>query len=288
MKQRRTFPSDQVTSVTFTPPEGKLVAGSYSSIVLYDAATSRREAVLEKARSNSGISNVAVSNDGRTLARASNHFLRPGSIKLWDIGARKLKRIIPGVDTSAVSFVAFSGDGRNLFSAGGSFEQAGDVTCWDAETGVLKEVLVEHTDEISSVILSANGEVLLAQVGAKLLSWDSKTGRRTSSRTVMATDAFAASADGQRIAAVDEEASIRLLDMMTGKVRRTIRRQANVVAFSPDGRTLAAGSERGLSFWDVETGSLQWQLKTALDVHQLAFSFRRAILGSAYDSMEGD
>jgi WD40 repeat protein len=272
LKQRKSLPAGEFSSVAFSPAGDKFAAGSRSSVVLYDAASGKRAAVLEKTPSDSGVSNVAFSPDGGTLARGSNPFLRAANIKLWDVGRKKLSRVIAGSDASEISAVVFSPDGRSLFSAGGIFEQAGDVTQWDAETGALKQVLVQHRDDISYLARASHGNLLVAQVGARLLSWDARTGKK-SPRALGVTDAFALSADGGMVAAVEEDAGIRLLDALTGQVQRTIKQQANVVALSPDGRTLAAGSERGLSLWDIDARERRWRTeKLRIDVTQLAFS----------------
>jgi WD40 repeat protein len=273
MKVRHRFPNEQVTSVAFAPAGDKLAVATTSSVLLYDTVNFKRVAIFEQAPSISGVSNVAFSPDGRTLARGSNPFLRAGSIKFWDVATKKLKRVIPGNDISAVSSVAFSPDGDRLFSAGGCYEQAGNVTLWDIRTGALKELLMEDKDDISPLILSTDGQVIAAQVRGKLFSWGTDSGRQRSKRPLDVTEAFALSPQGEMIAVVDKEAGIRLMELMTGKIRRTIRRQANVLAFSPTGQLLAAGSERGLSIWDIGTGDLQWEgAQPKLDVNQLAFS----------------
>jgi WD40 repeat protein len=272
LKPRKSLPAAEVSSVAFTPGGDELAAGSQSSVVLYDAASGKRAAVLETTRSNSGVSDLALSPDGSTLARGSNTFLRPSNIKLWDVGRRKLTRVIAGSEASEVSAVAFSPDGRSLFSAGGIFEQAGDVTQWDAETGALKQVLIQHGDDISHLARSSNGNLLVARVGARLLCWDARTGKKLP-RAVVVTDAFALSANGGSIAAADKHSGIRLLDTMTSQVQRTFKQQANVLAISPDGQTLAAGSERGLSLWDIDAAARKWRTeKLRIDVTQLAFS----------------
>jgi WD40 repeat protein len=272
-KPRHILRGDEATSVAFSPAGDRLAVGTRSALLLYDTKTGRRQAVLEKAHSDSGVSNVAFSPDGGTLARGSNRFLGPGRIKLWDLRTKKQSRLIPGAMPSEISAIAFSPDGCSLFTAGGGFGHSGDVTRWDAETGSLRQVLVRHHDDISRLILSANGSLLAALVGAKLLCWSSRTGRRKPPLPVSATDVFALSADGSLIAIVDGDAGIRLFDVATAKARRTFRRQANVLVFAPDGRTIAAGSERGLSLWDIDAAEPKWQTeKLRIDVEQLAFS----------------
>jgi WD40 repeat protein len=273
MKPRQTLRADETASVAFSPAGDRLAVGNRSSLLLYDPKTGRREAVLEKAPSDSGVSTVAFSPDGRTVARGSNRFLGPGQIKLWDVGTKKLTRLIPGAMPDEISAVAFSPVGSSLFTAGGVFEHSGGVTQWDAETGAFKQVLVRHHDDISRLTLAANGSLLAAPVGAKLLCWDPRTGGKKRPLPASATDVFALSPDGSLIATVDEDAGIRLLDVEMAKVRRTFRRQANVLAFAPDGRTIAAGSDRGLSLWDIDATEPKWQTsKLRIDVEQLAFS----------------
>jgi WD40 repeat protein len=272
LKLRKSLPAADASSVAFAPAGDKVAVGTHPSVLLYNAASGKREAVLEKTSSNSGVSNLAFSPDGKTLARGSNVFLKPGNISLWDVGKRKRTRLIAGREASAIAAVAFSPEGRSLFSAGGILYEAGDVTQWDTERGTLKRTLAQHQEEISYLALSTNGSLLVAQVGAEVLSWDARTGKKLP-RALPGTDAFALSADGKVLAAVDEEAGIRLLDTSTSQSQRTIKQQANVVAFSPDGRTLAAGSERGLSLWDIPSGTRLWKTeKLRIDVHQLAFS----------------
>src|SRR5262249_32819658 len=98
LKLRKALPAAGVSSVAFSPAGDKFAADSRSSVVLYDAASGKRAAILEKTPSDSGVSNVAFSPDGGTLARGSNLFLRPANIKLWDVGRKKLTRVIAGSD----------------------------------------------------------------------------------------------------------------------------------------------------------------------------------------------
>jgi WD40 repeat protein len=272
-KPRYILRGDEALSVAFSPAGDRLAVGSRSALQLYDTKTGRRQAILEKAPSDSGVSNATFSPDGSTLARGSNRFLGPGQIKLWDVRTKKQTRLIPGALPGEISAIAFSPDGCSLFTAGGIFEKSGDVTCWDAQTGTLRQVLVRHHDDISRLELTADGSLLAAPVGAKLLCWNARTGKKKPPLPVSAIDVFALSPDGSLIAILDEDAGIRLLDVETAKARRTIRRQANVLAFAPDGRSIAAGSERGLSLWNIDAAEPNWQTeKLRIDVQQLAFS----------------
>jgi len=272
MKLRGTLRADEITSVVFAPAGGQLAAGGRTALLLYDLATGKRLAVLEKGASDTGVSSIAFSPDGSTLARGSNRFLGPGSLKLWDLRARKLKKLIAGSDPHGIAALAFSPDGASLFTAGGIHEHLGDVRRWDAATGALKDILTQTKYPVGSLTRSADGTVLAAPVGAELHSWDADTARRK--RAVTLDECFALAPDGRSLAVADDEGVIRLVDLETGKVQRSFKRQANVMAFAPVGRCLAVGSGRGLSLWDAERAEMQWQTGSpAFDVFPgLAFS----------------
>jgi WD40 repeat protein len=122
--------------------------------------------------------------------------------------------------------VAFSPDGKTLVSGGAG---DGDIRLWDVATGRHKLSFIHrHTAFLGS------GRKTLAT--AALFSPDGKM--------------IISSCPGDRL--------IRLWDAASGEARRTFAgggASSTAVALSPDGKTLAAGSEDGVVWlWDVATG----------------------------------
>src|SRR5207248_1444299 len=69
-------------------------------------------------------------------------------------------------------------------------------------------------------------------------------------------DFVAFAPDGQTLAALGMDGTLKLWDVPTGEERSTFtgHKFDGSVAFSPDSRTLAAGSEdKALRLWDVST-----------------------------------
>jgi WD40 repeat protein len=141
---------------------------------------------------------------------------------------------------------------------------------------------------------------ILVSVGhdGALKRWDVATGKNTSRRQLADwTPAAAVSRDGKTLATamwvveevngrnVVKDKSIKLWDVETGKEQGTIKLHTACVspmAFSPDGKTLARGSEDNtIKLWDVAKGNELATLKGHTDkVLSLAFSADGKMLAS--------
>jgi WD40 repeat protein/serine/threonine protein kinase len=234
-----------------------------------------------------GVSSVAYSRDGKRLASASGD----GTVKLWDVGTGREVRTLRG-HTALVVSVAYSPDGRHLASV--SADRT--VKVWDTQTGRVALTLEGHGGVVRNVAFSPDGRLLAGGCRDRTVRmWDAQTGeeKRTFPKHTVVFLSVAFSPDGRRLAGGAQGGMVKIWGTHSGQevLALTTGTTAPVagVAFSPDGRLLAAASGsqvKMVKVWDAQTGRDAVTLR-ALDtsgVLNVAFSpDSRFLAGAAWD-----
>jgi|SRR5262245_11090446 len=165
--------------------------------------------------------------------------------------SERLKHTLVG-HSAAVSAIAFSPDGQTLASV----DRDGTLVLWNAQTGEVKRSLKNERESFGAVAFSPDGQTLVT--GSHIREVPDRMGK---------------------------EGMVTLRDSQTGEIKRkftvgptsgVFQRSGGVfsVAFSPDGKIVAAGTVTGIiKIWDAQTGKEQRVLAQHSDlVNSLAYS----------------
>jgi WD40 repeat protein len=231
----------------------------------------------------------ALSEDGAVLAVG----LPDGSVRLLErkTGAEIVRR--SGCHAGPVSCLALSPDGKTVLTAS---EKARSVHLWSVARGGELQPLPAPAEARPAVraMFAPGGErvALLTRVGGadEVLVWDVKAGRAVSAiKPGGQVQAVAFSPGGQLATAGlahqgdHEFGVVRLWDGASGAARGGVMSgylgAVRALAFSADGRTLAAGDAHGVvKLWDPATGEEKLTLRGGSGaVVGLAFHAGRAL-----------
>jgi WD40 repeat protein/DNA-binding SARP family transcriptional activator len=196
---------------------------------------------------------LAVSRDGRTLAMGQHN----GSIILADAATGR-RRTVLTAHSAAVTRLAFSPDGGSLASA------SDDRTAilWNLATGKIRETLRGHAGSVTGVAFSPDGATLYtSSLDDSVIAWDLTGTRGLARQLTRATSPIVGVAfsprDPNLLALAQDKGPVTLWDAarhvrvgnpldVTGGAENKVTGWAEYpVAFSPDGRTLAAAAADG-------------------------------------------
>ena len=163
-----------------------------------------------------------------------------------------------------IHFLGYSPDGKTL--ASGNSAGSIDFCLWDATTGKeLRRRIGEKKGGWQNAALSPDGKILATHASSTIHLREATTGKELPQwvRGVPADgrSTLSFSPDGKVLASVSINSGIRLWEVSTAKELCQIRQRGilNGVAFSPDGKTLAATlavetNEMKICLWDATTG----------------------------------
>jgi len=268
---------------------------------LLDALLTRPEVTSFYHRARGPVLSVVYSPDGRTLAAGGFGGQQGGWVLLLD-PSRSTETPLP-VPEGGVTAVAFSRDGKILAAGIARRGRSGGVVLWDPELRArLRDQPLDVQDgPVSSVAFGPNGKTLAAGCSTgRVVLWDVSRRARITDEPMLANENYevknlAFSADGKTFIAVCG-GQIELWDPAKRKrisvLSRAETESIECAAFSPDGKSLAAGAEAdddicaGVALWDMVGHRRLFELPlavAAVRVTSVAFGPGNAFLAAGFD-----
>jgi WD40 repeat protein len=222
-------------------PDEKLLATPLNEdVILFEARTGKYLRALKGPGGR--VVWVSFSRDSRLLAATTWHEGWNGAVRVWDLStdAELFTRPVPGPKIAGAS--AFSADGRRLVAEGPE-----GLRVWDAHSGEEIQTVRIAPAGCGRLCFSPDGRRLATALwsgrGVKVFDWD---GERLAGPCALQGHsdpvmAVAYSPDGRYLASGTEK-ELKLWEADSLREVRTIRTPAQELAFTPDSRALYASA----------------------------------------------
>jgi WD40 repeat protein len=230
-----------------------------------------RSWTIETKRHRWLMNSIAVSPDGKRLATSG----QDGIVRIWETETGNFERALVGHE-GGVAGMAWSPDGKYLASAGYY-----NTRIWDSATGMPVRIL-RGKYGVSLVAWSPDGTRLLTGGGGsgQLALWDVAAGKQlveTEYGNPIGSIAFAST--GEHVATAASRAGTYISDSKKLKTEQVFKEMLDTdyaVAFSPDGKQMAAGSSKQTVIYNSESGAVIKKLMTP--GYALTFTPKGALL----------
>ncbi|MEU0428433.1 helix-turn-helix domain-containing protein [Streptomyces canus] len=264
-------------------PDGRTIAipSPSDTVRLWDTASGAVRAIVTAGHHGRGTMKVALGADGQTLVTSSN---RDPNVRVHRLPADPPQTTLPGPAGTSIDDMVFSRDGHAVATVRQGPSDRGAVQLWDTATGDREASLALDPDPapagkqppvpvllLAAVGFDPTGRALAARfVNKRVIEVrDVATGRLRLSRALGAGDTAVFSPDGTRLAVVGRQGAVHLLNLSTGARHTTVKPGNGIlvrkVAFTPDGRTLAAVDIEAdgdqVRLFDAATGRSQRTVK---------------------------
>ncbi|MGE5655486.1 MAG: eIF2A-related protein [Actinomycetota bacterium] len=238
--------SQTVFAVTFSPDSQTIASASFDRTVkLWNRdGTPKGYPLVHSNR----VYTVAFNPKGDKIATGD----RNGTVTIWDLKENK-KTEFKNAHKGIVYSLSFSPDGSLL--ATGSKDNTAKLWTLDPTAKNKEKLLIHHSDIVSSVSFSSNGEIASASLDGTVKRWRTDGSLLPELKGENGFTSVAFSPNGKMIVAGRVDNKVQLWDQ-NGKEIGTLEGhtdRVNSVSFSHDGTTLASASnDQTVKLWQTQ------------------------------------
>jgi WD40 repeat protein len=241
---------DAITGLAASPWAPLLAVAGQKQILLYHTETRELLGVLPFTEGQP--TEVTFSRNGKLLLACGGKGAQSGRVMMWDVVTGKHVTTL-GDDYDTVlsadlrpdqSQVALGGPGRL-------------VKIFSTKTGELQHKIKKHTDWVTAVAFSPNGQILATgDRNGGLSLWDPDSGQElfTLPSHKSAVTALNWRADSKLVASCSEDGTVKLWETKEGKQVKSWSAHAAgalCVRYSADGRFVTCGRDNTVTLWDT-------------------------------------
>jgi WD40 repeat protein len=232
-------------SVVFSPDSSLLAVARAKDVAILKSTSGEVSRSLEL-RAYS----LAFSQDSKSLASAASiekESVSDSTTRIWNIASGEAEASFRGY-----GIVRLSPDGKRLVSYVPGSEELG---LWDTTSSSLIAKLPNSAGRLLGSFFSSDGKRFFAATKGGVKAWDGVTGAYQEDVSVRGNNLILElidSLDGSTIASLDGDGHIRFWETASGRLLSTVEdKEASHIAYSPDGKFLAASVKEGISIYDI-------------------------------------
>ncbi len=205
---------------------------------------------------NNPINAIAISNNQEILVSADNK----GKLNIWDWQKKKISYSLQG-HKKTINSIAISNDNQLLATAGDDK----NIRIWNLQTRLLVTTIgglfSGHKDKILSLIFTPDSQFIISSSADKSVRmWNLNNKKEVFNYSTYSNEVLniKVNKEGQYLATAGKERWIKILDLKTKKLAKSLKINhiVTAIAFSPNSKILASGGfDRTIKLWN-------WQNKT--------------------------